>query len=122
MAPRYIRSVFPYQVTVQWDEEERTAELLRALCDGIPSFPAAHTGRPAKPASDMVYAMVLKVFGGMSCRRAQSDLRAAESKGHVDKAAHYNTVLKYFEDQDLPLVQHRDPVADTEGRRQCRAT
>jgi transposase len=88
----------------QQHEVERAAELLRALCDGIPAFPAARTGRPAKPAAEMVYAMVLKTIGGMSCRRAQSDLRAAEGKGHVDKAAHYNTVLKYMEDPRLTPI------------------
>jgi hypothetical protein len=88
----------------QQHEEERAAELLRALCDGVPQFPTTGKGRPPKPVADMIYAMVMKVFGGMSSRRAQSDLRAAEAKGHVDKAAHYNTVIKYFEDARLTPV------------------
>jgi transposase len=98
---------WPAYNSAQQHEEERAAQLLRAACDAIPVTPYAGNGRPSKPLSEMVFSMVLKVYGGMSSRRAQSDLRAAVEKGHVDAAPHYNTICKYMEDPRVTPVLER---------------
>lgn len=96
--PRYNRA--------QCEEKERLQVLLRGLCDGIVALPYKGTGRRPIPLRDIVYAATLKVFTTFSGRRATSDLRACETKGLVDRAAHYNSIFRYVERAELtPLLK-----------------
>ena len=58
-------------------------------------------GRPRALMADIIFAACLKVYGGMSGRRNQSDLREAIQRGYVSKPLHYNTISKYLEREDL---------------------
>ena len=58
-------------------------------------------GRPRASVADIIFAACLKVYGGMSGRRNQSDLREAIQRGYVSKPLHYNTISKYLEREDL---------------------
>ena len=98
------RQDWPRYNAAQTTEQEHVATLLRDLCAGIQQPPAQRTGRPRLPLADVVYAAVLKVYGGMSGRRAQSDLRAANREGHVEKVASYNSLFRYTEDPALTPI------------------
>lgn len=52
----------------------------------------------------MVFAAVMKIYGTMSGRRSQTDLRNCEANGYVADAPHYNTVFKYLEDPALTPI------------------
>lgn len=64
----------------QTHEKTRVTELLRGLCDGI-AQPHQGRSRPRLPLSDVVFSVVMKVFGTTSGRRAASDLREREAEG-----------------------------------------
>src|SRR5229473_145488 len=89
----------------QTAEKEHVGELLRALCSGIVQ-PAHERGRPRLPLADVVHAAAMKVYTGMSGRRATTDIRECESKGLIDHAPHYNTVHNFMERTDVaPLLR-----------------
>jgi transposase len=73
------------------------------LCDGI-SQPPQGRGRPRLPLADVVFSAVMKVYSTVSGRRATSDLRECEAKGHIARAPHYNSVFHYLEDPKLTPI------------------
>ena len=87
----------------QTHEKEMVSELLRGLCDGIPS-PQQTKGRPRLPLSDVVFSAVVKVYSTMSGRRAMGDLRECQSQGRIDKAPHYNSIFHYLENPSLTPI------------------
>jgi transposase len=84
----------------QRNEKARLQELLFALCQNVHE-PVQRMGRPRAAMADIIFASCLKVYGGMSGRRTQSDLREAMQRGYVSKSLHYNTISKYLERQEL---------------------
>jgi transposase len=84
----------------QTHEKERFLSLLAELCKGIEE-PIQSMGRPRLPLADMVFASTFKVYSTVSGRRFMSDLRDAQSKGHLSKAAHYNSISRYLENPTL---------------------
>jgi transposase len=84
----------------QTNEKDRVAELLRDLCSVIDN-PVQKRGRPRLPISDTILCAVMKVYGGMSARRAASDLRDLAAKGLIEKAPHYNSVLNALENPEI---------------------
>ncbi len=95
---------WPAYNRAQVEEKDRVQVLLKGLCDGIEA-PKPKPGRPPMPMRDAVFGATMKVYGGMSSRRASSDLRACKSAGHVDNAPAYNTVCKFMEKPELlPLL------------------
>lgn len=96
---------WPNYNAAQCAEKATVQRLLRDLCDGIVTPP--HPGRGPKPIAlaDAVYAMVLKVFVGMSARRATTDVRACADDGHISRAPSYNSILASFEKPEMaPLL------------------
>ncbi|HSH58221.1 MAG TPA: transposase [Acidimicrobiales bacterium] len=90
----------------QTGEKEMFVRLLADLCSIVPQRP--HTiGRPRLPLSDMAFALGYKVYSRFSSRRFTSDLRAAEVAGLIDKAPHFNSVLRYTASPELtPVLAH----------------
>jgi len=84
----------------QTNEKVRVAELLRDLCP-IVDNPVQGRGRPRLPLSDSIFCATMKVYSGMSARRATSDLREFAERGLIDKAPHYNSVINALENPDL---------------------
>ena len=81
-------------------EKETAQALLRSLCDGIVNLVQSGRGRPRTPLSETVFAMTMKVFGGMSARRSTTDIEAS-----MDHAPKYNTILEQFDRPELtPLL------------------
>jgi hypothetical protein len=65
----------------QTNEKARVSEMLRDLCGAIDN-PIQKRGRPRLPLSDCAFCAVMKVYGGMSARRATSicaTLQSADS-------------------------------------------
>lgn len=84
----------------QSNEKVRVAELLRDLCSVIDN-PMQGRGRPRLPIADAIFCATMKVYSGMSARRATSDLREFAERGLIDKAPHYNSVINALENPDL---------------------
>jgi hypothetical protein len=89
--------------SAQTHEKERVAELLRDLCDGIVQ-PAQKCGRPRLALSDLVFSANMKVYSTVSGRRAATDIRECEAKGHIDHAPHYNSIFGYLENPALTPI------------------
>jgi transposase len=86
----------------QSEEKTRFAELLADLCSTVPQPPRPPgAGRPRLPLSDMVFALVYKVYCGFSSRRFTSDLRDAYTDGLIDSKPHFNSVSRYLSDPAL---------------------
>ena len=86
-------------------EKEKFVELLAELCKGVEE-PEQKMGRPRLPLADVIFASTFKVYSSLSGRRFMSDLRDAQTKGFLSKAAHYNSIARYLENPTLtPLLK-----------------
>jgi transposase len=89
----------------QCEEKWRVQVLLRELCDGIVSAKRPRGRRPL-PLGDVVYAATMKVYTGMSGRRATTEIRDCEEKGFVRRAPSYTSIFRVTERPDLtPLFK-----------------
>ncbi len=88
----------------QTGEKEKFQELLADLCKNIEE-PEQGMGRKRLPLRDVVFASAFKVYSTVSGRRFMCDLRDAQGKGYLTKAAHYNSISRYLENPGLtPLL------------------
>lgn len=81
----------------QCSEKDTVQVLLKDLCSGIQQPRYKGNGRPSLPMADVIYSATMKVYSGMSGRRATSDIRACADKGLIDTDPHYNTILRYLD-------------------------
>lgn len=88
---------WPSYNAAQVNEQEDFEKLLAGLCDGIVEPPYLG-GRPGHKLRDLVFGAVLKVYGTMSARRSQTDLRRCHERGLVSAVPSYNTILRNFDD------------------------
>lgn len=88
----------------QQSEKLEFQKLLVELCKGVgePKLPLKTKTRIAF--EDILFACVFKVFSTVSARRFSVDLEEARSKGFIDSPIHYNTLLRYFEYEELAPV------------------
>lgn len=99
------RQDWPRYNAAQVAEKDTVQALLRSLCEGIVD-PPRKNGRPPMPLAALVFAATMKIYSLMSGRRASSDIRASKERGHVEKAAHYNTISEHLARPDLtPLLK-----------------
>lgn len=87
----------------QTHEKEHVAALLRKLCSVVDE-PEQKRGRPRVPIADQVFCAVMKVYAGMSARRAMSDLRDLGERGFLTRVPHFNSVLNALENPGLAPV------------------
>lgn len=87
---------WPAYNSAQTKEKETIQRLLRGLCDGIAT--PAHPGRGPKPMAyaDAIFGMTMKVYVGMSGRRASTDIETCADDGHMSRAPRYNTLFDAF--------------------------
>ena len=97
------RQNWPAYNAAQTEEKDRFMPLLSDLCRSIRQ-PEQVNGRPRLPLSDMVFAVVVKIYEGFSARRFTCDLNEARTKGFVHRAAHFNSVKRYLADPQLTEV------------------
>ncbi|HEX3463875.1 MAG TPA: SWIM zinc finger family protein [Candidatus Elarobacter sp.] len=93
------RQQWPAYNAAQTHEKEHVAAL-RELCSAIDS-PVQKRGGPHIPLSDAVFCAAMKVYAGMSARRAISDLRDLGERGFLEKVPHYNSMINGLENPDL---------------------
>lgn len=84
----------------QTNEKAHFQSFLYELCQNIVEPPQT-MGRPRAPIADIIFAACMKIYGGMSGRRSQTDVREALQRGHLSKRVHYNTLSKYLEKEEL---------------------
>lgn len=102
----YGQANWPAYHRAQVAEKETVQVLLRDLCSGIAQPKYKGNGRPSLPWADVIYGATMKVYTGMSARRASTDIRACAEKGLIDADPHYNTVLRYLNKPELtPLFK-----------------
>ncbi len=91
----------------QQTEKNRVQELLADLCCGIkePERLRGLRGRKPIPLADQVFAMVFKVYCGMSSRRFNCDLDEAHDKGHTTKPIkNARQVCEFFENAEMTPI------------------
>jgi transposase len=95
---------WPRYSAAQCAEKETVQTLLRSLCDGV-STPE-HPGRGPKPVpySDAIFGMAMKVYTGMSGRRATTDIKACVEDGHISRAPSYNAIFTYFDNPAMTPI------------------
>lgn len=95
-----------YLVNIQ---KSTVQSLLAGLCEGIVQPPHTGRGRPPLPLADLVYVATMKIYSGMSGRRAMTDIE----DGLNGKAPSYNAIFAAMQGPDLtPLL-----TSMVEGRR-----
>src|SRR5689334_2449457 len=92
--------------TAQTNEKHLFQSFLYDLCNLIVE-PPQDMGRPRLMYRDMVFAGAFKGYCGISARRFATDLSEAQVKGHVSKAAHFNSVNQYLNNPALTPLLHQ---------------
>lgn len=87
----------------QMNEKPALRVLLRSLCDTLDE-PELTRGRPKSPIRDVLFAMVYKVYIGLSGRRFTADLREAQSLGFVSRALPYNTLFYWMAEPEMTPI------------------
>lgn len=95
---------WPAYNAAQTTERDHFQILLADLCRDIPTVPQEGRGQRRLPLRDVVYAATFKVFSTVSGRRFMCDLREAKERGHIETAAHYNSIFRYLENPDLTPI------------------
>jgi transposase len=80
------RQDWPAYNTAQSVEKDRFQELLVDLLKGVAEPERTCTGRKPHAYRDSLFAIVFKVYCGMSTRRTSSDLRESFRRGHTAKS------------------------------------
>jgi transposase len=91
---------WPNYNLAQVNEKDKFLSLLYDLCRKVKS-PTQENGRPRLPLSDAIFAACFKVYSTISGRRFMSDLRAAQEKGYIAKAPHFNTIFNTLESEEV---------------------
>ena len=96
---------WPAYNAAQVNEGDHFVTLLRELCDTVEQ-PVQTNGRPLLPLSDIIFGMAVKVYSGMSSRRAMSDIRSAASKGLIEREPSFSSVCRYMDKPEIkPILQ-----------------
>lgn len=86
-------------------EKSTFLRLLSDLCAGIDE-PKQTMGRPRLPLADVVFALALKTYSGLSGRRFMSDLTDACEKGYVSRPPRHTSLFHYLDMPELtPLLR-----------------
>jgi SWIM zinc finger len=88
----------------QMNEKDEFFPLLQDLCSGIEDTPRLGRGRPSLPFADQVFAACLKVYVGMSGRRAACDPRTAHENGFLSQVPHHASISRYLESEELTPI------------------
>ena len=89
----------------QVNEGDHFLVLLRELCDTVEQ-PEQSNGRPRLLLPDMLAGMAIKVYSGMSSRRAMSFIRGAVDKGLIEREPSFSSVCRYMDKPEIkPILQ-----------------
>jgi transposase len=121
-ARRTYKQDWPQYNAAQINEKARFLILLQDLCRGIPEpqRPSGIRGPKPIPMADRAFACALKVYTTISGRRASTDMREAQDKGHLGRAPHYSAVYRFLEDPEMTpilkglIIESSKPLASVE--------
>ncbi len=100
-----VRRDWPAYNRAQINEKPKLLLLLRDLCSQLPApKPNPRGGRPPIPLSDIVFALVYKVYSRAAARQFMADLDTAREKGLVSAKFNFNSLLNYFADSELTPI------------------
>lgn len=91
----------------QTTEKARVELLLKSLCEGIEQPVQTGRGRRRIPLCDAIFSSVMKVYVGMSGRRASTDIRDCADRGHIEDAPHYNSIFRCLESAETTAILTR---------------
>jgi transposase len=98
---------WPNYNRAQNNEKRHFQDLLASLAATVPQ-PAPKGGkkggRPPVPTADALFAIIFKVYSGMSARRFMCDLQDAHERGHIRAPICHNSVLKAMESAELTPI------------------
>lgn len=94
---------WPAYNAAQTSEKDMFCALLKDLVSSVPT-PEQKRGRPSLPLSDMLFAAAYKVYSTVSGRRFMTDLRAAATKGDIDRVPHYNSIFNVLDRESLTPI------------------
>lgn len=103
---------WPAYNAAQSIEKDRFQEMLFDLTRGIPETDRTGedrqgVGRKPHTYRDSVFAMVFKIYGGMSARRSSSDLREAHRRGYISREIPGKKVCEMMENAEMtPILKH----------------
>ena len=95
--------------TAQVNEKDHFQVLLADLCANIKPLPLKagdKGGRPRTPIGDAIFATVFKVYSTVSARRFMSDLREAQTRGHINETLSFNVAWKFLQNADVTPILH----------------
>lgn len=98
---------WPNYDLAQQQEKVEFRRLLADLCSTLPrpaSQKGTKGGNPFAALSDVVFAVVYKIYSGFSGRRFTTDLREAQERGYVSQAVHHSTIARCLEDQQTTPI------------------
>jgi hypothetical protein len=101
--PTYSQNWSAYNAAQQ-NEKHEFQRLLADLCQNIVDETPVEKSKPGRPAlalSDVVFAVVYKVYSTFSGRRFTSDLCDAQMNGFLSRVPHYNTAFRCMENPKL---------------------
>lgn len=96
---------WPAYNKAQTTEKHRFMELLHDLCEPL-TMTLKASGRPRVLLSDILFAVVFKVYSTVSTRRFITDLVSAQQSGQITKCMHYNSICGYLQQDALTPVLH----------------
>jgi len=79
--------------------------LLYDLCQNLPPAERGR-GRPPLPLADVVFCVLMKVYGGHAARRTQCDLQEAFEQRFITRVPHYNAIPNYLDNPALTPLLH----------------
>ena len=96
---------WPAYNAAQTGEKAQFQVLLNDLCNGV-AQPEQAMGRGRLPLSEMIFSATFKVYSTVSTRRFIGDLTVAQEKGYLSKVPHFNSILNYFEMENITPILH----------------
>jgi len=99
--PRFYTQDWPSYNMAQTNEKLMFLEFLRSLVDSVDIPIKKERGRNPLDPKDMLFSLCLATYNGKSSRRATSELELAKDLGFIFKKPHFNTLLNYFQKDEL---------------------
>lgn len=96
--------VWTAYIQAQTQEKILFLELLHELTSQILQPKRNGAGRPKVNLGDMVFSCRLKQYLDFSSRRSESDMQLVMQLGYINYAPHFNTILKYFNEQVMKKI------------------
>ena len=87
-------------------ERERLRPILKGLCARVlePERAECLPGRKPIPLRDLIFAIVMKVYTGLSGRRAEDEIRLCAKLGYISRPMHHNAIHRAMEDEELTAI------------------